>query len=418
MTISGSDSQFEALLDYIHQSRGFDFTGYKRSSLLRRVNKRMQEIAITSYTDYLDYLEVHPNEFQALFNTLLINVTAFFRDQPAWEYLSSEVLTHIIAIRESSDSIRVWSAGCSTGQEAYTLAIAFATLIGVEQFCQRVKIYATDVDEDAIAYARQGSYLAREVEGVSPEMLDLYFERSDDRYTLRKDIRRSVIFGCHDLVQDAPISKVDLVVCRNTLIYFNAETQAQILARFRFALRDEGFVFLGKAEMLLNHSDIFMPIDLKHRIFAKCSKSDFRRQLLNKPPLAGYGVSLVTQNVRLREATFDQATTAQIVVNTEGLLILANERARALFRIPLRNLRQPFQDFELSYLPIELRSRIDQAYQDRSVVEVLDVTWRISREETLQFTVQITPLTDSGGHFLGTSITFTAPLGISVFKKL
>ena len=280
MTDSSFQPQFEALLAYIKRSRGFDFTGYKRPSLIRRVDKRMQSVNIDGYSDYLDYLQVHPDEFLHLFNTLLINVTSFFRDRLAWDYLIGNVLPQILARKEADEPIRVWSAGCASGQESYTIAMALAEVIGVGQFRDRVKIYATDVDEEALSYARQASYPAREVSDLSPEMLESYFEQSETHYTFRKELRRSVIFGRHDLIQDAPISRIDLLVCRNVLMYFNAETQAKILARFHFALRDNGFLFLGKAEMLMTHASTFTPADLKHRIFTKIPKVDLRDRLL------------------------------------------------------------------------------------------------------------------------------------------
>lgn len=147
MTSPEIDSQLEGLLDYLKRSRRFDFTGYKRSSLSRRVQHRMH--IINQYSEYLDYLEVHPEEFLHLFNTLLINVTNFFRDRPFWNFLSSEVLPRIIDQKEPNEPIRVWSAGCASGEEAYSLAMAFADLLGAEQMRQ-VKIYATDVGEESL----------------------------------------------------------------------------------------------------------------------------------------------------------------------------------------------------------------------------------------------------------------------------
>ena len=263
------DPQFEALLTYLKEARGFDFTGYKRSSLMRRVSRRMSQAGIESYSDYLDHLQVHPDEFTALFNTILINVTGFFRDPEAWDHLRAEVLPPIIA---GEGPIRIWSAGCASGQEAYTLAIAFAEALGPEEFRRRVKIYATDVDEDGLNQARHASYNEREITGLPPEYGERYFEVVGTRYTFRSDLRRSVIFGRNDLIQDAPISRIDLLVCRNALMYFNAETQSRILSRFHFALAAEGVLFLGKAEMLLSHGDLFTPVDLKRRIFRKVAR--------------------------------------------------------------------------------------------------------------------------------------------------
>src|SRR2546422_5780406 len=274
------DAKFEHLLEYLRQSRGFDFTGYKRPSLMRRMSKRMQTVHVDRFTDYVDYLEVHPEEFAVLFNTILINVTSFFRDQPAWDFLAGSVVPRIIRNKGADDSIRIWSAGCATGEEAYAIAMLMAEALGKEGFRQRVKIYATDVDEDALATARQAGYGAKEIQPVPEEFRQKYFDVVGSRYVFNSDLRRSVIFGRHDLVQDAPMSRLDLLVCRNTLMYFNAETQGRILTRFHFALADTGYLFLGKAEMLLTRANLFLPVTPRNRVFRKADALSLRDQLV------------------------------------------------------------------------------------------------------------------------------------------
>jgi two-component system CheB/CheR fusion protein len=250
------DKKFEALLEYLRQNRGFDFTGYKRSSLMRRVSRRMQVINIQTFEDFLDRLEVDPEEFGHLFDTILINVTAFFRDAAAWDYIGQEIIPRLLASKNNKDPIRIWSAGCASGEEPYSLAIVFAEALGEETFRERVKIYASDVDEEALAIARQGSYTAQATEPLSSERRERFFERSNSRLVFRGDLRRAIIFGRHDLVHDAPISRLDLLVSRNTLMYFNAETQGRIVAGFHFATNPEGFLFLGRAEMLFTHAEL------------------------------------------------------------------------------------------------------------------------------------------------------------------
>lgn len=400
--------EFEVLLNYIKRHRGFDFTGYKRSSLMRRVCKRMQEIGIESFSEYLDYLEVTPEEFVHLFNTILINVTSFFRDRPTWDYITAEVIPRIVAAREPTAPVRLWSAGCASGQETYTLAIVLAEALGVQQFRARVKIYATDVDEEALNQARHAIYSFRDVASVPQELLEKYFESSESLYTFHKDLRRSVIFGRHDLLQDAPISRIDLLLCRNTLMYFNAEAQSRIINRFHFALNDGGFLCLGKAEMLFSHSNSFASVDLKRRIFLKVSsKTNCRDRLLfmgkNK---ADNEVNYLANHVRMRDTAFDANPVPQIVVDLNGLLTLANERARTLFSLNPRDLGRPLQDLELSYRPVELRSCIDRVYADHHPINQKEVEWTTS-SETLYFDVQISPLLDSNSRVLGTTITFT-----------
>src|SRR4051812_45160218 len=168
-------AEFTRLLEYLRRARGFDFTGYKISSLMRRMKKRMGQVGIEGYAEYMDYLEVHPDEFLPLFNTVLINVTSFFRDPEAWRYLAEEVIPRILAEKGPESQVRVWSAGCASGQEAYTVAILLIEALGEETFKARVKIYATDADEEALSEARQASYDDHQVEGLPPELLDRYF---------------------------------------------------------------------------------------------------------------------------------------------------------------------------------------------------------------------------------------------------
>jgi two-component system CheB/CheR fusion protein len=411
------NADFEALLDYLKRNRGFDFTGYKRSTLGRRIEKRIQDVGLQSYADYTDYLEVHPDEFAQLFNTILINVTDFLRDADPWDYLKDDIIPRILAAKRPEDPIRVWSAGCASGQETYTLAILLNEVLGEEQFRERVKIYATDVDEEALAQARQGSYTDREVGALSPEWLDKYFDQQPPRSIFRKEFRRAVIFGRHDLTQDAPISRVDLLVCRNTLMYFNYDAQSRILARLHFALNDHGYLFLGKAEMLLTHANLFMPVDLKHRVFVKVPRPNLRERLMlmaqaedgtaQEPPPP-------TED-RLQEVVFETNSVAQVVVNLQGLLVLANDRARQLFHLDARDLGRPLQDLQLSYRPVELRSIIDQSYTERRPVILKEVAWPQLGAEGHWYDVQVAPLLNSDGTLIGASILFT---DVTLYKRL
>jgi two-component system, chemotaxis family, CheB/CheR fusion protein len=268
--VNGLDPSFERLLTYLKEARGFDFTGYKRPSLVRRVRHQMALVDVGEFDDYIDYLQVHPDEFTALFNTILINVTGFFRDGDAWQQLRDEIVPAILR-RKAADPIRIWSPGCASGQEAYSVAVCFSESMEPDDFRDRVKIYATDIDEEGLLQARAASYLEREVRGLPAEVATKYFEQVGQRYVVGKDVRRAVIFGRNDLIQDAPIARIDLLVCRNTLMYFNAETQARVLGRLHFALNPSGVLFLGQAEMLLSHTTLFQPIDLERRFFRKVS---------------------------------------------------------------------------------------------------------------------------------------------------
>ncbi|MDZ8257434.1 CheR family methyltransferase [Nostoc sp. ChiQUE01b] len=407
MTSAEKDSKFENLLLYLKQSRGFDFTGYKRSTLIRRVVKRMQSLTIENFEEYQDYLEVYPEEFNHLFNTILINVTAFFRDSSAWEDIAEQILPNLIKKKKASEQIRIWSAGCASGEEAYTLAMLMAQILGAEEFRRRVKIYATDVDEDALNQARQAVYSAKDVQTMPDELRHKYFEIVGNRYVFRQDLRRSVIFGRHDLLQDAPISRLDLLVSRNTLMYFNSETQGRILARFHFALNDNGYLLLGKAEMLLMHSSLFTPINLKNRIFTKISTVNLRERLLVMAnSVDDESNSRLSRNLRLRDLGFDTPPIAQIIIDINGTLVMVNEQARTLFALSPKDLARPFQDLELSYRPVELRSLIERAYAERRPISLTNIERYVSNTETQYLDVQITPLQETDTSFLGVSISF------------
>ncbi|HEY7070422.1 MAG TPA: CheR family methyltransferase, partial [Acidimicrobiales bacterium] len=252
-----------ALLEHLRDTRGFDFTGYKRSSLTRRIRKRMDGLHVTSFDAYRRYLDLHDGEFIELFNTILINVTGFFRDPDTWELLSRVVIPRVVTERDHDEPIRAWVPGCATGEEAYSLAMLLCEALGEDVFRQRVKIYATDVDQEALSEARAGRYLKRSVaDALPPAMLERYFEPDDTHIVFRKDLRRTVIYGRHDLVQDPPISRIDLLTCRNTLMYFTPAAQTRILANLHFALRPAGFLVLGRSEALATRTALFTPFDL------------------------------------------------------------------------------------------------------------------------------------------------------------
>jgi two-component system, chemotaxis family, CheB/CheR fusion protein len=401
------DPSLENLLEYLRDQRGFDFTGYKRATLTRRVQRRMASLEITTYEDYQDYLQVRPEEFTALFNTILINVTAFFRDAEAWEYLRKEIVPAILDQRINAP-IRLWSAGCASGEEAYSLAMVFADALGEDEFRERVKIYATDVDEDALSYARQAAYTDRDLEGLPDDFRARYFEpNGQGRHMFRKELRRSVIFGRNDLVQDAPISHVDLLLCRNTLMYFNAETQALILNRLHFALSASGLLFLGKAEMLLSHSALFAPVELKRRFFRKQATQPPRDRRFLPGNGGGTGIAELESRSRLRDLALLSSPTAQVVVDSDGRLTVTNHRAETLFGLVHSDLGRPFQDLDLSYRPAELRPALDEALRERRTVWIREVQWpRADLTVPQTYDIQIQPLVDHAGVMLGTTIVF------------
>jgi two-component system CheB/CheR fusion protein len=399
-----TDQEFEALLDFIHQRHGFDFRGYKRSSLCRRIEKRMKEVGRADFADYLAFLEVEPREYAQLVNTVLINVTAFFRDEPAWTVLQQSAIPQILRDKAPDDAIRVWSAGCATGEEAYSLAMIVAEAIGVQDFQRRVKIYATDLDEAALAAARNAVYPAAALASIPDGLVERYFEETGGSFTFRRDLRKSIIFGRHNLLSDAPISRVDLLACRNLLIYLDIETQAQVLPRLHYAMTSGGILFLGKAETQIASSKLFEPIDLRSRIFRKRKAHSPRSHLdMFTAVSTGPHRQIVTQ--RLLEDMIGAAPVATIGVGADGQLLSANIVARRLFGLAEPDVGQPFHDLQLSYRPVDLRSRIEEAVRTRQIVRIEDVEYFRSSTDTLRLCVEVTPLFNNGLH-AATAISF------------
>ena len=398
---AGAD--FEALIEYLRDTRGFDFTGYKRASLIRRVALRCSELGIDSFRAYLDYLQVHTEEFATLFNKILINVTEFFRDKDSWDYLAKNIVPRVVA---KSGDIRVWSTGTSSGEEAYSAAVLLCEALGEESFVDRVKIYATDVDEEALSKARAG-YASRELESLDEDLRSRYFERQGDRFMFRAALRRAIIFGRHDLTQDAPISRLDLLICRNTLIYFTAEAQGRILARFHYALNDDGYLFLGRAEMLLTHTALFTPVDLKERIFSKVATLHLQERLVL---LAQSGSAEATNHVarqlRVRELTTEGTPYPQVVVDATGVVISANQSARKLFEIAPADLGRSLKDLELSYKPIDLRTPIDRVTRERRPTSTSGVEIKRADGTPGLFDIHVAPLIDDDSSLVGVAINF------------
>jgi two-component system CheB/CheR fusion protein len=399
-----SDPEWPRLLQYLLDERGFDFHGYKPASLSRRVRKRMDGVGLRSFAAYRDYLQAHPGEFATLFNTILINVTSFFRDTAAWEVVRTRALPEMLAGKSSDDPIRAWSAGCASGEEAYTIAMILAEALGIDEFQRRVKIYATDVDDDALNAARHAIYGPRHAEGVPPELLTKYFDQVNEGYSFRKDLRRQVIFGRHDLINDAPISRVDLLTCRNTLMYLSSETQARVLSRLHFALNEGGFLLLGRAETLIAFGHSFVSVDVKQRLSRKGSRRSTKDQLPVPPERpVSQEAGLTT---RLHEAALEASPVAQVVIDSAGELALANERARELFGLYRDDVGRPLRDLQLSYRPVELRSLIDRVESERRPLLVKEIEWRGRHDQSRWLDLSIAPLLDRSGVVLGTVLTF------------
>jgi two-component system CheB/CheR fusion protein len=410
MTENHDYGDLAALLDYLHERRNFDFRGYKRGSLSRRILKRMQTVGIDDFQRYTEVLEANPGEFSELFNTILINVTSLARDREAWEVLADSIIPAIIESKPPEEPARIWSAGCASGQEAYTLAVLFAEALGEDRFRRSVKIYATDVDSDALMTARHGRYRTADLlEAFGEERTNRFFEIDGTEGVFRADLRRALIFGRHDLVQDPPISRIDLVTCRNTLMYFTAEVQAKILASFHFALNHGAYLFLGKAEALVTRRQMFDVVDLRQHIFRKDGNSTDISLLASLSPGRPKGPRKTTG--QLAEGVFEHNLVAQVVLDASGTIALANRAARRLLSIGSTELGRHLRDAEFSFRPVDLRGPADRVLRERRPVAMYDIAWHGPAEEPVTLDITVSPLEGHGG----VMITF---LDVSRFQHL
>ncbi|HEV7508425.1 MAG TPA: chemotaxis protein CheB [Thermoanaerobaculia bacterium] len=258
----------DSLFTLLKKATGKDLTGYKKPTLLRRIRRRMALRQIEGLADYAIHLESHPDEIQDLYQDLLINVTSFFRDPEAFTALSRDVFPRLLQNRAPDATIRVWVPGCSTGEEVYSLAICLLESLDVVASGPSIQIFGTDVRDSAVETARAGIYLENIAAEVSPERLARFFVKMDGHLQVSKAVRDLCIFARHDLIRDPPFSRLDLISCRNVLIYLEPGVQRRVIANFHYALNRQGFLVLGSSETAGSSSDLFLPVDREHRVFA------------------------------------------------------------------------------------------------------------------------------------------------------
>jgi two-component system CheB/CheR fusion protein len=267
--LAAAATSLSRIADILRTKTGNDFHGYKQNTFLRRVQRRMQVVQIDEIDSYVDFLRNDKDEVQHLFNDLLIGVTEFFRDRREFEMLETQVIPKIFEDKEAGQQVRIWVLGCATGEEAYSIGILLREYISRLDAPPQVQIFATDIDGRALATARVGRYRLNIEDDMSPERLARWFVREGDTYCVVKELREMCIFSQHNVIKDAPFSKLDLVSCRNLLIYLNADLQNRVIPLFHFALLPGRFLFLGNSENVTRHPKLFAPVDRRARIFRK-----------------------------------------------------------------------------------------------------------------------------------------------------
>jgi two-component system CheB/CheR fusion protein len=395
-----TDEVLRQILVHISRQAALDFRPYKTSTILRRIGRRMVVTHNRNMRDYLEYLKQHPEEVGELVKAFLINVTQFFRDPDAFVALKNDILPQIVAhARERDRILRIWAAGCATGEEPYSLAMILTDLLGAELPEWSVKIFATDLSETAINFARRGLYAENVISGVPSAYRDRFFERADHGYRVTKTLRQMVIFGQQDLTRSAPFPRIDLILCRNVLIYFTPELQDYVLNQFAFSLMPGGYLFLGKAETVRPTQTYFELVN-KHWKLYRCIGSAiptgraqrFTEQQL--PRLEGRPTPRPTSQAakqasereasssplelgqlrRLNELLLRYLPTGVVVIDRSYHVLTANSTARRL--LGLREMGNE-QDFlhavrGIPYTPV--RNAIDSVFRDRNGLTLPEVT--------------------------------------------
>jgi two-component system CheB/CheR fusion protein len=306
----------QQLFVHLRLRTGHDFSKYKRATVMRRVARRMQVTRTDGLNAYYDFLRDNPDEAQALLADLLISVTTFFRDADAFEALRTQVIPQLFGGKSPTDVIRVWVPGCATGEEAYTLAILLHEESSRHSIRPPLQVFGTDLDARALGIAREGLYPATIEADVGEDRLHRFFTQEGDHYRVRREMRDMVLFAAHNLLKDPPFSRIDLVSCRNLLIYLDRELQQQVSSTFHYALNPNGFLLLGTSEMVDNPPGLFRTIDRKARIYQSTARPGDRLRLL--PPLLG-GIAMHERFTGLGRPVAPSAALNEAVLHRQAI---------------------------------------------------------------------------------------------------
>jgi len=418
-----TEDVLRGILEQVSRQARMDFRPYKTSTIMRRLMRRMMVTRNRSMRDYLEHLRTYPEEVGELVKAFLINVTQFFRDPNAFAYLKSDVLPKLIAqARERDHILRFWTAGCATGEEPYSLAMLLTDLLGSELLEWSVKIFATDLDEAAINFARRGLYSENLLKGVPAEYRDRFFEHVDHGYRISKMLRQMVIFGQQDLSRSAPFPRIDLVLCRNVLIYFTPELQDYVLNQFAFSLSPGGYLFLGKAETVRPNQSYYELVN-KHWKVYHCTGNalprvgrpglpDTRMQRVDGHTFNHPGKTVgkhspdqelpppleLGQLRRFNELLLRFLPTGVAVIDRSYHLLTANGAARRLLGLREIGSDQDFLHAVRGVPYAEVRTAIDAVFRERTTVTLPEVELDITAGGNGRFiTLSIAPMQMESG---------------------
>ena len=363
----------------LRAATGVDFTHYKQTTLKRRMQRRMLLYKLERIEDYVEYLQNTPTEVTALYHDIFIHVTSFFRDPESFEALSSKVFPEIVKDKSPKTPIRIWVAGCSTGEEAYSIAICLLEFLADRATDLPIQIYATDISENAIAHARSGFYTPAQVADISPQRLHRFFVQVEGGYQIAQSVRELCVFAKHNLIGDPPFSRMDLITCRNVLIYLGPPLQKKLLPIFHYGLRSGGFLLLGTSETVGDFSQLFTLLDKKNKIYTKkllshwlsmdLTASNYPGTAINFPPLLTESLNEIEIEKQADRIVLNQYAPVGVVINTAREILQFRGQTNAYLepspgRASLNLLRMAKEG-----LRVELRTAIEQASQQELPIE-------------------------------------------------
>lgn len=370
----------EEIYKLLRSQVGHDFEGYKPKTFMRRVHRRMQVSQLTTLEAYVHKLQADPKEVSALFHDLLINVTNFFRDADSFDRLAELVIPRLFEGRGASDTVRIWVPGCSTGEEVFSIAILMREHMDGLAAPPKVNIFATDIDDHALAVARAGRYPDALLDSVSPERRKRFFIPDGGSFVISKDVRDLCIFSPHSVIRDPPFSRMDMVSCRNLLIYFGPQVQSQVIPTFHYSLRPDGYLFLGGSENVSQFSDLFAPVDKKHRIFRSRDTVSARLPAAISGAARGGNLMLfggasprpATSGLALRQSVeqhvLDRFAPAHVVANREGEVVFYSGRTGKYLEPPSGAPSRQLLSLARRGLRLDLRTAFREAIENNTTV--------------------------------------------------
>ncbi|GAB2187941.1 chemotaxis protein CheB [Roseibium sp. LAB1] len=395
----------DTIYPILRSQTGHDFSGYKTKTFVRRIKRRLQVLQLHSINDYIKLLKRDPAETINLFNDLLINVTKFFRDPDAFDVLENQALPKLFDGRGAGDVLRIWVPGCASGEEVYSIAILMREYLDKVGSRPGLQIFGTDIDDEALAIARAGRYSEQLLEDVSPERKERFFKKDTGGYVIDSQVRELCVFSPHSIIRDPPFSRMDLISCRNLLIYMGPELQSRVLSTFHYALKPGGFLFLGTSESISQHTELFSTIDKKNRLFQRRDHASttlrppilIGDQRISSPPhtdVVPGGVTYQSLRQTVETQVLERFSPAHVVVNADGNIVYFSAKTGKYLEPSQGAPNRQLLSMARKGLRLELRSALREVATSQSTVIRENVSVDEDGNHGQTVTLSVEPLED------------------------